>query len=77
MLDLNEYADRLGNYVRAEVFGEGGILYTQAFLLNAEDNAAANGGKSEKFFDFGFIDCLFAIFKNWIDILGRKLARVC
>ena len=77
VLDLNEYADRLGNYVRAEVFGEGGILYTQAFLLNAEDNAAANGGKSEKFFDFGFIDCLFAIFKNWIDILGRKLARVC
>lgn len=76
-LDLNEYADELGNYVRAEVFGEGGILYTQAFLLDAEENAAANGGKTEKFLDFGFIDCLFAIFKNWIDILGRKLAHVC
>lgn len=76
-LDLNEYADKLGNYVRAEVFGEGGILYTQAFLLNADENAAANGNKTEKFFDFGFIDCLFAIFKNWIDILGRKLAHFC
>lgn len=77
VFDLNDYADELGNYVRAEVFGEGGILYTQAFLLNAEENAAANGGKTEKFFDFGFIDCLFAIFKNWIDILGRKFAHVC
>lgn len=77
VLNLGEYADSLGNYVRAEVFGEGGILYTQAFLLNAEENAAANGGKTEKFFDFGFIDCLFAIFKNWLDILARKFARIC
>lgn len=77
VLDLNDYADKLGNYVRAEVFGDGGILYSQAFLLNAEKNAAENGGKTERFFDLGFIDCLFAIFKNWIDILGRKFAHIC
>lgn len=77
VIDLNDYADTLGNYVRAEVFGEGGILYTQAFLLNAEENAAANGSKKQSFFDYGFIDCLFAIFKNWFDILARKFGKVC
>ena len=77
VIDLNDYADALGNYVRAEVFGEGGILYTQAFLLNAEENAAANGSKKQSFFDYGFIDCLFAIFKNWFDILARKFGKVC
>lgn len=32
-LDLDEYSDNIGSYVRAEIFGEGGITYTQAFLL--------------------------------------------
>ena len=31
-IDLNA-CEGLGAYVRAEVFGEGGVLYTQAFLL--------------------------------------------
>lgn len=75
-LNLNDYKDELGNYIRAEVFGEGGILYTQAFLLNAEENAAANGDKTDRFVDFGFIDCLFAIFKNWLDIIARFFGKI-
>lgn len=32
-IDLDEYSDSITSYVRAEIFGEGGILYTQAFAL--------------------------------------------
>ena len=32
-IDLDDYSDDIGAYVRAEVFGEGGIVYTQAMLL--------------------------------------------
>ena len=34
-IDLDDYEDVLGGYVRAEVFGEGGMLYTQGFTINA------------------------------------------
>lgn len=33
---LDDYSDDIGSYVRAEIFGEGGITYTQAFLLDYE-----------------------------------------
>lgn len=39
MIDLDDYKDVLGGYVRAEVFGEGGVIYTQAFTINAEEKA--------------------------------------
>lgn len=70
-IDLDDYAATIGDYVRAEVFGEGGIVYTQAFLLNAEENAGTSDVVDNSFVDMGILDCLFAIFKNWIDILGR------
>lgn len=35
-IDLDDYSDEVGAYVRAEVFGEGGIVYTQAMLLEYE-----------------------------------------
>ncbi len=35
-LDLNEYEDKLGCYVRFTLTGEGGILYSQAFPIKAE-----------------------------------------
>ncbi len=72
-IDLDDYADVLGDYVRAEVFGEGGIVYTQAFLLNAEAKAGTADVVDKGFIDLGILDCLFAIFKNWIDILGRMM----
>ena len=33
-IDLDDCGRRVGSYVRAEVFGEGGITYTQAFMLD-------------------------------------------
>ena len=44
-LDLDDYSDNIGSYVRAEVFGEGGITYTQAFLLEY-DGAPESENKS-------------------------------
>ncbi len=70
-IDLDDYTEVLGDYVRAEVFGEGGIVYTQAFLLNAEAKAGTSKVVDDGFIDLGILDCLFAIFKNWADILGR------
>ena len=35
-IDLSAHIDSLGAYVRAEVWGEGGMLYTQPFLLSYE-----------------------------------------
>lgn len=36
-IDLNDYEDDLGCYVRAYLTGSGGICYTQAFVLSAPD----------------------------------------
>lgn len=44
-IDLDDYSDQIGSYVRAEIFGEGGIVYTQAFTL-AYDGAPAAGDNS-------------------------------
>ncbi len=32
-IDLDDYTGKIGSYVRAEILGEGGITYTQAFML--------------------------------------------
>lgn len=49
-IDLDDYSDKIGSYVRAEVLGEGGILYTQAFTLEYEGAPAA---QKDFFYDFG------------------------
>lgn len=68
--DLNDYEDELGDYVRAEVFGEGGMLYTQAFLLDAD--AKADSGKVTGFYvNAGVFDFLFAVLNNWSEIIIR------
>ena len=36
-IDLDKFSDKIGSYVRAEIFGKGGITYTQAFLLDYDD----------------------------------------
>ena len=66
---ISDYANELGNYVRAEVFGEGGVLYTQPFIINGGESAVKivdNG-----FFDFGVFDFLVGVFNNWFEIIGR------
>lgn len=35
-LDLNEYEDKIGCYVRFTLTGNGGVLYSQAFPVKAE-----------------------------------------
>jgi hypothetical protein len=40
-LHLDDYSQGIGSYVRAQVFGEGGILYTQAFTLSYDGAPAA------------------------------------
>ncbi len=70
-LDLNEYADVLGDYVRVEVFGEGGIVYTQAFLLDAADKAGTSDPVDSSYVDLGVLDFLFAEFNNWFAVIKR------
>ncbi len=71
VLDLDAFASIPADYVRAEVFGEGGMLYTQAFLLNAEENAAKNSGKKVTqgcFLDLGTFDFVIAEMHKWLRI---------
>ena len=35
-IDLDDYSDQIGSYVRAEIVGEGGVIYTQPFTLEYE-----------------------------------------
>ena len=56
-IDLDDYSDEIGSYVRAEGFGEGGILYTQAFTL---DYDGAPEAENKFFFDWGNVVKLFA-----------------
>ena len=51
-LDNHYYNDEIGSYVRAEIFGEGGILYSQAFTL---DYNGAPAGEEVRFFDWNII----------------------
>ena len=52
-IDLDDYSDEIGSYVRAEAFGEGGVLYTQAFTLQYDGAPVAE--ENAIFFDFGNI----------------------
>ena len=76
VIDLDDYARALGNYVRAEVFGEGGMLYTQAFLLNAEQNAGQGKAVDGVYFNLGFIDFLLAEIRRWTDVIVRWFANL-
>ena len=67
---LADYQGKLGSYVRAEVFGEGGVLYTQPFMISDGSDVAVpivDGG----FVDLGVFDFLIGVFNNWFEILGR------
>jgi hypothetical protein len=70
-IDLDDFGNQLGDYVRVEVFGEGGMLYTQAFLLNAAENAGASGVVKGIYLNLGFIDFLLAELHKWKEILVR------
>ena len=52
-IDLDDYSDEIGSYVRAEIVGAGGIIYTQAFTLDYD--GAPEAEDFGVFFDFGGI----------------------
>jgi len=75
-IDLDDYSDEIGSYVRAEFFGKGGIMYSQAFMLDYE------GAPEEKdgglFIDFGLIASAICdtIVKALVVVLEAPLALV-
>ena len=52
-IDLDDYSDEIGSYVRAEIVGPGGVLYTQAFTLDYDGVPEAED--FSRFVDFGGI----------------------
>lgn len=68
-IDLDDYSDKLGTYVRVEVFGEGGTVYTQAFML---DYDGAPEYQEYPYFNIPTLDFLFAEIRT----LGVKLSRI-
>ncbi len=71
--DLNDYADEINGYVRAEVFGEGGVIYTQGFTLDAE---LSDGDGIDFIFDLGFLDFIFAMLDRYVGLFGRILGNL-
>lgn len=72
VFDLSDYGEQLGNYVRLEVFGEGGVLYTQAFLLNAGEKDTSASAVDKGFFDAGIFDFLFGELHKLFSVLSRR-----
>lgn len=68
---LRDYEGQLGDYVRAEVFGEGGILYTQAFLIDAEGRSVWSPVVRGSYFNIGVLDFLFAELHRWENVILR------
>lgn len=56
-IKLDDYSDKIGSYVRAEIFGNGGILYSQAFVLKYDNSPKAES--SGFFYDFGKLISVF------------------
>ncbi len=52
-IDLDDYSDKIGSYVRAEAYGTGGVVYSQAFVL--EYDGAPEAEERGFFFDWGAI----------------------
>ncbi len=51
-IDLDDYSDKIGSYVRAEAYGEGGVIYVQPFTVEYSGAPAAKEGR---FYDWGTI----------------------
>ncbi len=71
--DLNDYEDSIKGYVRAEIFGEGGMVYTEGFTLNA-DKATDSG--DEFILDLGFLDFIFALVDRYASLIGRIIGNL-
>lgn len=72
-IDLDDYSDKLGTYIRAEVFGEGGTVYTQAFML---DYDGAPEYHEYPYFNIPTLDFLFAEIRTLIVKIERTFANL-
>ena len=72
-LCLDDYADVLGTYVRAEAFGEGGTIYTQPFVLHYDGQPAQ---QRYPYIAFPVIDALFASIRTLSATIGRALRNL-
>lgn len=66
-IDLDDYKDVLNGYVRAEVFGEGGVVYTQGFTLNAEQAEE----QEFKYSNYGMLDFLVTDVNMVLGLISR------
>ncbi|MBQ6119680.1 MAG: hypothetical protein IJK98_10640, partial [Clostridia bacterium] len=73
--DLNDYENELGDYVRAEVFGEGGVLYTQAFLIDAAEKTGDTPVTKGLYVNMGVLDFLFAELHRWSEVILRFFSK--
>ena len=71
-IDLDDYKDVLGGYVRAEVFGEGGVMYTQSFTLNAEQKTE----HKTVIFNLGMFDFIIMDLNMVFGLLGRGIKNL-
>ena len=56
-IDLDDYSEEIGSYVRAEIVGEGGVIYTQPFTLEYD---GAPEAETNRFVDLGGATTLLA-----------------
>ena len=73
-IDLDDYKDELSGYVRAEIFGEGGVVYTESFTINAEQN---HSDSNPSYFNLGSFDFIFALLNSLFERLGRFFKSIC
>ena len=52
-IDLDDYSAEIRNYVRAEAYGVGGVMYTQPFALDYNGVPRCEVGDFDSFFDWG------------------------
>lgn len=67
-IDLDDYSDQLGAYIRFELFGEGGTVYSQPFILDYE---GAPEAQHYSYFNIPTLDFLFAEIRT----LAVKISR--
>lgn len=71
-IDLDDYKDVIGGYVRAEVFGEGGVMYTQSFTLNAEQKTE----QKDISINLGMFDFLIMDLNMVFGLIGRGIKNL-
>ncbi|MCR5041098.1 MAG: hypothetical protein K6C36_03220 [Clostridia bacterium] len=65
------------NYVRAEVVGEGGVTYTEPFIINASANAGSTDVTDGSYTgSYRFIDSFFSPIVNFFRSLLRKVSII-